>query len=178
MAVKIITVEGKPDFDCPISWTVEQAKNEIRSGYVLAGGFLREDGVILLGAVLISSTTGALSFTHAQAQRGIFNVLMWHFLLCLFNLAAVSYLKFTFITFLLCPFRFSRLIPVQWNLFYLSAFFLSYGSFSGSGCSFSYGSYPGFGCGSSSCSYSGSGCGSSFSGSGCGSSYGSYSGSG
>jgi hypothetical protein len=75
MAVKIITVEGKPDFDCPISWTVEQAKNEIRSGYVLAGGFLREDGVILLGAVLISSTTGALSFTHAQAQRGIFNVL-------------------------------------------------------------------------------------------------------
>jgi hypothetical protein len=77
MAVKIITVEGKPDFDCPISWTVEQAKNEIRSGYVLAGGFLREDGVILLGAVLISSTTGALSFTHAQAQRGIFNDLMW-----------------------------------------------------------------------------------------------------
>lgn len=72
MPLKTIRVEGKADFNCPDNWTVDQAKSEIRSGYLLAGGFLLEDGVPLLGTVLISSTAGALSFAGGQAQQGDF----------------------------------------------------------------------------------------------------------
>ncbi len=65
MTSKNIAVNGKI-FRCPIEWTVEQARCEIRSRYVLPGGDIEEDGVPLLGSVLIRLTSGALVFVAGQ----------------------------------------------------------------------------------------------------------------
>ena len=62
---KDITVRGEV-FPCPKDWTVDQAKEEIRSFYVLAGGGLQADGVPLLGTQRIGDTAGALSFVGGQ----------------------------------------------------------------------------------------------------------------
>ena len=71
MHLKNIEVEGKGNFSCPDDWTVDQAEGKIRTGFHLEGGFLMEDGAPLLGNVLISTRTGALSFTRGQ---GDFNI--------------------------------------------------------------------------------------------------------
>ena len=70
MATKDITVNDEV-FRCPIDWTVDQAKAEIRSFYVLAGGGLQEVGVPLLGTQRIGDTVGTLSFVGGkQIQQG------------------------------------------------------------------------------------------------------------
>jgi hypothetical protein len=70
MATKDITVNGEV-FPCPNDWTVDEAKAEIRSFYVLAGGGLQEGGVPLLGTQRIRDTAGALSFVGGkQIQQG------------------------------------------------------------------------------------------------------------
>ena len=68
MATKDITVNGEV-FPCPNDWTVDQAKAEIRSAYLLAGGGLRADGVPLLGTQRIGDTAGALSFAGGQSTQ-------------------------------------------------------------------------------------------------------------
>ena len=100
MTVKIIKVEGKPDFPCPIDWTVEQAKNEIKSGNFLVGGFLLENGEPLLGNTLISSTTGALLFTGGQPQQGDFNILFMlpSVFFSIFALISINFSSFHLLT--------------------------------------------------------------------------------
>lgn len=73
MLLKDIEVEGKSNFPCPEAWTVDQAEDKIRTTFQLAGGFLSENGVPLLSNALISSTTGALSFTSFTYDQGDFN---------------------------------------------------------------------------------------------------------
>lgn len=100
MTVRIIKVEGKPDFPCPIDWTVEQAKNEIKSGNFLVGGFLLENGEPLLGNTLISSTTGALLFTGGQPQQGDFNILFMlpSVFFSIFALISINFSSFHLLT--------------------------------------------------------------------------------
>lgn len=65
-----ITVNGKV-FPCPAYWTVEQAKTEIRSAFLLAGGYIQAGRMPLLETQLIGNTAGALSFAWGQpTQQG------------------------------------------------------------------------------------------------------------
>ena len=59
-------------FPCPVGATVDQAKIEIRSAYLLAGGFLQDhNGALVDGAALIGATTGDLTFVGGQPiQQG------------------------------------------------------------------------------------------------------------
>ena len=66
IATKDITVSGEV-FPCPKDWTVDQAKEEIRSAYGLQFGYLQAGGVPLLGTQRIRNTAGALSFAGGQS---------------------------------------------------------------------------------------------------------------
>ncbi len=65
MTTKDIAVNGQV-FPCPLSWTVEQAEERIRSRYFLQGGGIEEDGVPVLGTALIRDLAGALAFVGGQ----------------------------------------------------------------------------------------------------------------
>ncbi len=73
MARRNISVNGII-FPCPDGATVDQAKNEIRSRFLLAGGGLEDDnGALIDGTVLIRDTVGGLAFVGGQSiQQGTF----------------------------------------------------------------------------------------------------------
>jgi len=80
MVQRSILVNGQ-NFPCPVGWTVDQAKNEIRSAYLLAGGFLQDQNGALLGTDLIGTTVGVVSFVGGQpVQQGNVMILFNHFL--------------------------------------------------------------------------------------------------
>ncbi len=62
---KEINVNGEV-FRCSVTWTVEQAETRIRSSYGLQNGRIVEDGDPVLGAQLISSLAGTLTFVGGQ----------------------------------------------------------------------------------------------------------------
>ena len=67
MAQRNISVNGQGDFPCPDRATVDQARAEIRSAFLLVGGFLRDqNGALMDGNDLIGSTIGPLSFVGGQ----------------------------------------------------------------------------------------------------------------
>ena len=73
MAQKNILVNGQ-NFPCRDDWSVDKAESKIRSGFLLAGGFLQDQNGALDGTVLIRDTVGNLSFVAGQpAQQGIFS---------------------------------------------------------------------------------------------------------
>ncbi len=61
METKDIAVNGQV-FPCPLSWTVEQALEGIRSEHVIQGGGIRNDGVPVLGTARIRDLAGPLTF--------------------------------------------------------------------------------------------------------------------
>jgi hypothetical protein len=68
MATKNITV-NEYSFPCPVVWSVDQAKTEIRSRYLFVGGGLEANGIPLLGTEMIQSTVGVLSFVGGQSTH-------------------------------------------------------------------------------------------------------------
>ena len=85
MATKSIIV-GTQIFPCPIGWTVNQARDEIRSRFGLQNGGLDENGIPVLGSAMISSFRGNLTFVGGQfiQQQGKIINLCFHsyFLIC------------------------------------------------------------------------------------------------
>ena len=77
--VKNISVNGL-DFSCPDGWTVEQARTEIRSYFGLEAGGLFENGILLLGSVVIASTTGTLTFSGGHSVRQGNCLFVWNLL--------------------------------------------------------------------------------------------------
>ena len=71
MAKINIAVNGSI-FPCPVGATVDQAKSNIRSKYLLAGGGLEDDnGALIDGTALIGATVGGLAFIGGQSiQQG------------------------------------------------------------------------------------------------------------
>ena len=71
MTTKDIAVNGQV-FRCPIEWTVDQARYEIRSWYCLQGGGIAVEGnrVPVPGDKLISSLTGTLAFVDYKSRAG------------------------------------------------------------------------------------------------------------
>lgn len=63
-----IQIHGHTDYPCPAGWTVERARNEIRSGYGLANGFLLKNGEAVAAEELIT-TDGGYSFVNFQVQQ-------------------------------------------------------------------------------------------------------------
>jgi len=71
MATKDITVIVNGSiFKCPTDWTVEEARNEIRSRYALHGGGIEKDGIAVRATDLISALTGTLTFAGCQTGGG------------------------------------------------------------------------------------------------------------
>ena len=57
------------NFPCPVGWTVEAARNEIRSRYNLVGGGIDRDGVPLAASEVIGNT-GVLTFVGGTSTLG------------------------------------------------------------------------------------------------------------
>lgn len=64
-----IQIAGKNSFPCPVGWTGEEARNEIRSGYRLDGGFLIKNGVAMRSNDPITAD-GDYHFVNFQEQQG------------------------------------------------------------------------------------------------------------
>ena len=62
-----IIVEGYSDFPCPIGWTVEKAKNEIRSGYGFVNGFILRNNEAMSSDEIIT-TDGNYRLVKFQIQ--------------------------------------------------------------------------------------------------------------
>ena len=65
MTTKDINVNGEV-FRCPVDWTVMEARDEIRSRFVLHGGGIYHNNVPVRATDLISSFTGTLVFFGGQ----------------------------------------------------------------------------------------------------------------
>ena len=88
MATKDIVVNGQV-FPCPLSWTVKQALESIRSENVIQGGGIRNDGVPVLGTARIRDLAGPLSFVGGQPiqQLGMHQIKSLFFLSYYFYLS-------------------------------------------------------------------------------------------
>ena len=65
-------IVGEQIFPCPVNWTVDQARNEIRSAFVLSGGYIAENNIPLAGTDTIREKTGDLEFVAGKPiQLGI-----------------------------------------------------------------------------------------------------------
>ncbi len=65
-----IRIAGRNPFACPIAWTVEEARNEIRSMYGLINGGITRNGIVMRSSDLITSD-GEYDFVNFQEQQGI-----------------------------------------------------------------------------------------------------------
>lgn len=80
MTTKDIAVNGQV-FHCPVEWTVDRARYEIRSWYCLQGGgiVVGEDMVPVPGDRWISSLAGTLAFVRLSEVSSHVSVVTSHF---------------------------------------------------------------------------------------------------
>jgi len=63
-----IHIAGRNSLSCPVGRTVEEVRNEIRSGYRLEGGFLTKNGVMMFSNDVITSD-GDYHFVNYQEHH-------------------------------------------------------------------------------------------------------------
>ena len=79
-----IVVAGHSVFPCPVGWTVEKARNEIRSRYGLLNGGIDRNGEAMASDDIITAD-GDYRFVNFQSLQGIqilFSSFMTIMLLC------------------------------------------------------------------------------------------------
>ena len=70
MATVEISV-GDKVFKCPDSWTVDEAKKEIRGEFLISGGGLKRDGIAMKSTDTLNSG-GSFSFVGGVSSLGEF----------------------------------------------------------------------------------------------------------
>lgn len=63
---KFIRIDGYPDFQCPLGWTVETVKVKILSGYPIGAGYIANNGAAVLPSQVIEAN-GNYEFVITQA---------------------------------------------------------------------------------------------------------------
>lgn len=91
MTAKTIVVNGEV-FPCPIGWSVDQAEAKIRYEYSFQRGGIRQNGVAVLGHLLIGSLTGTLVYVGGSSTGKEF------FQLCRTTIFPVTSYSFSFLS--------------------------------------------------------------------------------
>lgn len=63
---KFIHIDGYPDFQCPLGWTVETVKVQILSGYPIGAGYIANNGAAVLPSHVMEAN-GNYEFVITQA---------------------------------------------------------------------------------------------------------------